>query len=221
MIVSSHHSYIGRPSPKTFHFHYFRLRYESKGKRPRTVTRDFCQADPVAALAALRAFLVKLGSPRPASYGSSFEDMMAGPCGYAVIYDADGRMQIVREPARYRIPKGSRLYSLVGGFRIDGPEIEETDHGPASVKDGKVWSITKKTNIAIAAVDNLRLLDSRETAVFGLTIGWVLNIVGPSPKPARKRMVEFLSIYAQKKIAFWNGALSEIAVVGATKGYLN
>ncbi len=212
--IKAHYSFIGRPSPKGFRFHYFRLRYPNQGVTPRLLSKDFTgQGDPILALAHLRAFMVKKGlMGKGARFDETFDTMLAAPCGYARSQDAEGHLQIVPTINRLAIKPMDLLYKVVGGLGSKGVKIE-----PSIINDtprferGQIIG-GKGENIPAHLLGILHPLDAAELREHGFAIGgWKVYVLADTVQVGRRQMSQFLKTYAEERLKYWNEVLNYVA----------
>ncbi len=213
--IKVHSSFIGRPSPKSFRFHYFRLRYPSKGETPRLLTKDFTgQGSPIVALSRMRDFMEKKGLLKKgvsAKFDETFDAMLASNCGYARVQDADGKLQIMPTVSRLTIRPMEALYRIVGGLSDKGARIDaEIVNDAPRFERGSIVG-DKVAEVPAHLLGLLHPLDESEARGSGLAMGWKVYVLADSVRVGRRIMSDYLKGYAQKRLAYWEEVLNYVA----------
>jgi hypothetical protein len=212
--ITADYHFQGRPSPKTFRFEQFRLTYSAAGRSRRLMSKAFKGPNPVAAMEGVRAFARRNPQPfvRGLSWSSSVDDMMGSPCGYAFITDANGLSQIKKEPAGYRIPRGTHLFSVVAGLGQDKVRLIIEDYGAARLRKGLVYGVKCAPMRSPATLDVIQLMTDPGLIIPGLDQAWRIVTVAATPAEATRQIEGYLAGYLDAQVSRWTSMRAQLTL---------
>ena len=208
--IGADFTFEGSECPKNFRFKAFTLAHVPKGLKQH-VTRRFTGTDPVAAFEKLQNFRLKHADNDLTYYSSSLDDMISSNSGYEIYRDNAGVARLAKSYLHFRIPKGQKLVTILGGFTKKGPEIKVFERKNPKFSRGFLsWDVDSGKYVepvSVLLLGRVTRLSDEKAAQAGAIVAWVCHDFVPPSGPGCRYRVEcakrWMLEFAQEKCGYW------------------